>query len=104
MTYTEPLCRVYKNKIILCAFFSQKSVDISVDMCYYIITGNGKHQKEKRLSNMKTKIYTNGDMVIKIRVYEHSFTVVINGVYLYNAPTIKEAYRKALTAYKTLHI
>lgn len=53
---------------------------------------------------MKTKIYTNGDMVIKIRVYERSFTVIINGVYLYNAPTIKEAYRKALTAYKTLHI
>lgn len=104
MTCTGSLYKVYKNKIILCAFFSQKSVDIYKDICYYIITGNGKHQKEKRLASMKTKIYTNGDMTIKIRVYERSYTVVINGVYLYNAPTIREAYKKALTAYKTLHI
>ena len=103
MTYAGSLCKVYKNKIILCAFFSQKSVDISAYICYYIITGNGKHQKEKRLSNM-TKIYTNSDMTIKIRIYERSYTVIINGMYVYNAPTVKEAYKKALTAYRTLHI
>ena len=51
-----------------------------------------------------TKIYTNSDMTIKIRIYERSYTVIINGMYVYNAPTVKEAYKKALTAYKTLHI
>ena len=51
-----------------------------------------------------TKIYTNSDMTIKIRIYERSYTVIINGMYVYNASTVKEAYRKALTAYKTLHI
>lgn len=42
-------------------------------------------------------------MTIEIRVYEKSFTVIINGMYLYNAQTAREAYKKAYSAYRALH-
>lgn len=42
-------------------------------------------------------------MTIEIRTYKDSFTVIVNGLYLYNARTAKEAYKKAYSAYRALH-
>lgn len=42
-------------------------------------------------------------MTIEIRTYEDSYTVIVNGLYLYNAKTVREAYKKAYSAYRALH-
>ena len=43
------------------------------------------------------------NMTIEIRTYEDSYTVIINGMYIYNAQTVKEAYKRAYSAYRALH-
>ena len=43
------------------------------------------------------------NMTIEIRTYENSYTVIINKLYLYNAKTAKEAFKRAYSAYRALH-